>query len=237
MATVKKIIEKAVTKVNGEYEVLAESSSDFKNYLSVLNIVMGNWFDTPYVKWQSLFDMDFTLPDPVALGKLDYAVPNSENIEIANTPFDSIYFIKDGEVVAKYIMTDQAFFDSTSRKQVCMMTDDTLYLKDVTPDIVGATIRVPAYVRPPEYTTGSQEVVVDSVSWLVSAMATFVAESSPVPFIARNADKYAKESEKFLRAMKANNSRRQHLVKQKYDGGSMPHSWADVMDNMSLKDL
>mgnify|MGYP007031250133 FL=1 len=43
-------------------------------------------------------------------------------------------------------------------------------------------------------------------------MAAFICDSSPVPFIARNADKYYKQAEPFMKAMRADNVRRQHLT-------------------------
>ncbi len=213
MATVKTIIEKAYTKVNGEFEALAESSDDFKTYLNVLNQVMEMWAETPYVKWQSLFDMDYTLPDPVASGTLIYAVADADRIHVGNTPFDSVYFLNDdGDTIGKYKMTDQAFFDASKVSDICVLVSDGLHLKAVKGELVGTTIRLPAYVYPPIYTIGIQEVKIDSVSWLIATMSAFICDASPVPFIARNAEKFAKQADVYMKAMRADNRRRQHLV-------------------------
>ena len=211
MATVREIIEKAYTKTNGEYEAMVESSDDFRTYLSVLNQVMENWASTPYVKWQTLFNPDYTLPDTVANGVLEYDIPDIDRIVLANSPLDAVYFVNAGSVVEKFKMVDQALFQSSRSKNIVMMVGDKLYLKEVKPEISGTSIQLPVYMMPPKYTSGSEEVRVDSVSWLVSAMAAFVADASPVPFIARNADKFAKEAAIFMKTMRENNRHAQIL--------------------------
>lgn len=228
MATVKEIIEKAYTKVNGEYELLSESSDDFKTYLNVLNQVMESWGHTPYVKWQSLFDMSYTLPDPVALNQLQYNFPDMDRVVVGNMPLDSVYFITEGNVVVKkYKMTDQAFFQSSNATNICMLASDGLHLKTVASEIVDTAIQLPAYLLPPAYTTGSQTVRIDSVSWLVASMAAFICDASPVPFIARNADKFAKQAEILMKTMRENNRHRQHLsIKKVGDGGILSLSQA-----------
>lgn len=211
MATVKQIIEKAYTKVNGEFESLAESSDDFKTYLNVLNQGMEAWRNTPYTKWQTLFNPAYDLTEVVEVGKFEYDVPAAYDEIVANSPFDSVYFMDGETVVARFRMTDQALFQSSTATDICALFGETLYLKTVPEKIVGLTIRVPIYELPPVYTSGAQTVKIDSVSWLVSWMAAFICDASPVPFIARNADKYTKQAEIFMKGMKANNRHRQHL--------------------------
>ena len=212
MATVKQVIEKAYTKVNGEYELLAETSDDFITYLNVLNQVMEMWAHTPYVKWQSLFDMEYQLPDVVAADTLQYDFPDMDRVVVGNTPLDWIYFVDDsGGVVKKYKMVDQPTFQSSTAENICMLAADGLHLKSVSEDMVGTHIQLPAYLLPEAYTTGSQTVRVDSLPWLITSIAAFVCDSSPVPFIARNADKYYKQAEIYMKTMRSNNRHRQTL--------------------------
>jgi len=228
MATVAQIIEKAYTKVNGEYEALSENGDDFKTYLNVLNQVMETWATTPYVKWQSLFDIDYTLADVVAADTFVYPIADPGSIIIGNTPFDSVYFVDGtGTIVKKYKMTDQALFDSTTVSDVCSIYADGLRLKSLSDDIIGTTIRLPAYIKPSAYTLGSQAVKIDSVQWLVTYMAAFICDASPVPFIARNADKFYKQAEIFMKTMRDNNRKRQHLT-IKRAGQSVSQSFANL---------
>lgn len=237
MATVKDVIEKAYTKVNGEYEAVVESGDDFKTYLSVLNIVMGNLAHTPYVKWRIFFDMDFTLPDAVADGTLSYTIPNMSSLTVGNSPFDNVFFVDGtGKVVAKYKLVSIALFQDTDNTQVCTLAGDKLHLKATESKIVGTTIRIPVYKDPAPYTAGNEQVVIDSVSWLVTSMAAFICASSPVPFIARNADRYEKEAAIFMKEMRDTNKQMQALVIKSLNT-PMQRQWSDVMNVMTLKDL
>jgi hypothetical protein len=212
MATVKQVIEKAYTKVNGEYELLSESSDDFKTYLNVLNQVMEMWAHTPYVKWQSLFDMDYQLPDAVEAEKLQYDFPDMDRVIVGNTPLDWVYFVNsDGGVVKKYKMVDQAVFQSSTAQDICMLASDGLHLKSVSEELYGCHIQLPAYLLPEAYTTGSQTVRIDNLPWLITSIAAFICDASPVPFIARNADKYYKQAEIYMKTMRSDNRHRQTL--------------------------
>lgn len=235
-ATVQQVIEKASTKLNGEYEVIVASSDDFKTYLNVLNQVMDNLAHTPYIKWQIFFDMNFTVGDVVD-GTLSYDIPNYTGVKLGNSPFDFVYFVDaDGNVVTKYKIVDVAMFQSTSDTMVCAVASGKLYLKATEAKIIGTTIRVPAYKDPVPYTDAAQTVIIDSVPWLVCSMAAFIADSSPVPFIARNADKFYKEAAIYMKEMRENNRRTQALIIKKL-GAAQPHTWADVMNVMTMKDL
>lgn len=213
MATVKEIIEKAYTKVNGEYEAIVESSDDFKTYLNVLNQVMETWATMPYVKWQSLFNMNYMLTGLVTLGQFLYPITDMGSIRIANTPFDNVFFINNlGNIAKKYKITDQALFDASNVTDICSITSGGLRLKTLAAEIIGTSIRLPAYVNPPLYTIASQVVKIDSVQWLVSYIAAFICDASPVPFIARNADKFYKQAEIFMKTMRDDNRHLQHLT-------------------------
>lgn len=237
MTLVKDIIEKAYTKVNGEYEAVVESSDDFKTYLNVLNQVMEGLAHTPYVKWQIFFDMEYDLPDPVVADTLSYTISDLNSVTIANSPFDHIFFMDgDGAIVAKYKLVDIAMFQSTSNTQVCAIAGNKLWLKATEDKIVGTTIRMPVYKDPAPYTTADQQVIIDSVPWLVAEMAAFVCDASPVPFIARNADKFYKQSAVFMKEMRENNKRQQLLIIKNLSGSSQ-HTWSDVMNVMTIKDL
>jgi hypothetical protein len=236
MSTVKEIIEDAYTKVNGEYEILVESSDDFKTYLRVLNIVMKNLCHMPYVKWRIFFDMEFDLPDAVADGTLSYTIPDISSIDIANSPTDHIFFMSDDIVVAKYKLVSLSIFQSTSNTQVATVAGDKLYLKATESKILGTTIRLPVYKDPAPYATADQEVLVDSTPWLVASMATFICASSPVPFIARNADRYEKEAAVFMKQMRDVNKQMQALILTKLNA-PIGRTWEDVMNVMTLKDL
>lgn len=210
--TVKEIIEKAYTKVNGEFEAIVEASDDFKTYLNVLNQVMSNLAATPYLKLQSFFNMTYKLPDAVATDTLQYDFPDMDRVVIGNTPLDYVYFVDgNGAVIKKYKMLDQALFQSTTATNVCMLASDGLHLKNVSDDIIGAFIQLPTYLLPSAYTTATQTVRIDSVPWLVTSMAAFICDASPVPFIARNADKFTKEAEKYMKTMRSNNRHSQMM--------------------------
>lgn len=211
MATVREIIEKAYTKVNGEYEIVAESSDDFKTYLSVLNQVLEVWAHTPFVKWQSLFNTNYTLPALVANNVLQYEIPDIDRIHVANSPLDAVYFVNADSVVKKFKMVDQAFFQSSRSSNIAMIAGDSLHLKAVTPDISGTSIQLPVYMLPPKYVSANETVRVDSVPWLVTEMAAFVCDASPVPFIARNADKFSKQAAMLMKTMRENNRHSQIL--------------------------
>lgn len=212
MATVLQVVEKAYTKVNGEYEAITESSDDFKTYLAVLNIVMANWFDTPYTKWQSTFNPAYLLPTPVQANVYEYVVADADKVHMAATPFDNVMFVNGTVIGKKFKMTDQALFQSSNVADICALLGGVLHLKTIPEDIIGSSIKLPVYVAPTAYTAGSQTIKIDSVSWLVAAMAAFICDASPVPFIARNADKFSKEAAIFMKAMQANNRHRQHLT-------------------------
>jgi len=212
MATVQQIIDKAYTKVNSEFEAQVEGSDDWLTYLSVLNQVLEMWGQTPYVKWQSLFDMEYQLPDAVASGISQYDFPDMDRVVVGNTPLDSIYFVDGaGAVMKKYKMVDQALFQATNAQDICMLASDGLHLKSVPEELVGTFIQLPAYLLPETYTTAAQTVRVDSVPWLVTSMAAFICDASPVPFIARNADKYYKQAEIYMKTMRSNNRHTQIL--------------------------
>ena len=211
MATVREIIERAYTKVNGEYESLAETGDDFKTYLNVMNQVMESWAHTPYVKWQSLFNPDYTLPTLVANNVLEYEVADIDRIVLANSPLDAIYFVNGGSVVEKFKMLDQALFQASRARNICMLVGGKLHLKEVKPEISGTAIQLPVYMLPPKYTGASQEVAVDSVPWLITEMAAFICDASPVPFIARNADKFYQQAQILMKTMRSNNRHAQIL--------------------------
>lgn len=212
MATVKEIIEKAYTKVNGEYEAVVEASDDFKTYLNVLNQAMETWAHTPYVKWQSLFDSTYKLPDPVAEDTLQYDFPDMDRVIVGNTPFDYVYFVdENGAVLKKYKMLDQALFQATTATNVCMLVSDGLHLKNVSEEIIGAFIQLPAYLLPVAYTTASETVRIDSIPWLIAYMSAFICDASPVPFISRNAEKFYKQADILMKTMRSNNRHSQML--------------------------
>lgn len=216
MATVKEIVERAYAKVNGEAEAVAESSDDFRTYLTFLNETMEDWATTPNVKWQSLYDSNHLLQDKVAANKLVYDIVDADRIVVANTAFDSIYFMSDqGVLVGTYKMTDQALFESTNNTNVCAIFSDGLHLKKVATELIGTNIRLPAYVLPPKYTAAAQTVRVDNANWLVAQMAASICDASPVPFIARNADKFYKQAAEKMKTMKRNNRHSQHLTIKK----------------------
>lgn len=236
MATVKQVIEKTYTKVNGEYEVVEQSSDEFRTALTVLNMVMSNLAHTPYLKLQTFFDMNFTL-GTVVDDTLSYDIPNSGSLTLGNSPYDHVYFVDGaGEVVQRYKIVDVAMFQSTNNVQVCAVSGGKLWLKSTPASIVGTTIRVPAYVDPVEYTTATQEVVVDSLPWLIASMAAFICDSSPVPFIARNADKYAKEAAIYMKEIRDNNRKTQALIIKSLANPAQ-RTWSDVMNVMTMKDL
>lgn len=213
MSTVKEIIERAYTKVNGEYEPLSESSEDFRTYLNVLNQCLQDWANTPYVKWQSLYDYEYRLPTPVMQDTFVYDIPDFERIVLANSPFDSVYFVDENDTrIAMYKMTNQYLYDSSNATDICALLGGKLRVKSIKDTMIGTSIRLPVYILPPDYTTGSQSVAVDSVPWLIAAMSAFICSSSPVPFIARNADKYATEADRLMKTMRDNNNHAQHLT-------------------------
>lgn len=236
MATVQQVIDKAYTRVNGEFEAQVEGSDDWKTYLNVLNQVMDGLFHTPYVKWQTFFNMNFTVAT-VASNVLSYTIPNSGSITLGNSPFDYVYFVDGtGAVVTRYKIVDVAQFQSTSNTTVCAVAGGNLYLKATEAKIIGTTIRVPAYVAPAPYTSAAQTVTVDSVPWLVTTMGAFICDASPVPFIARNADKYYKQADIYMKEMRENNRKTQALIIKQL-GYPSGRKWSDVMNVMTIQDL
>lgn len=234
-STVADVINKVYTKVNGEFEAQTEGGDDWKTYLNVLNQVMDNLAHTPYIKWQIFFNPAFTL-GAVVNNTLSYAITGINGLTIGNSPFDYVYFDLAGAVVAKYKIVDAAMFQSTTNTQVAMVAGNSLYLKATESKIVGATIRLPVYADPIPYTTGSQPVVIDSTPWLVASMSAFICDSSPVPFIARNADKFYKEAAIFMKEMRENNRRTQALMVKKLNSPT-GRTWSDVMNVMTIQDL
>jgi len=231
MATVKTVIEKAYTKVNGEYEAMTEGSDDWKTYLNVLNQVMEIWARTPYVLWQSLFNYAYTLPDPIAAGTFVYDLADGDEIKIGNTPYDHVFIMDAGLVVKTYKITDQALFQSAKSGDICAYLGGQLHFKDISDDIIGLEIRLPAYVMPPLYTLGSQRVNIDSVAWLTTYMAAFICDSSPVPFIARNSKPFYEQAKLLMIDMKTGNRHRQHLViKSTSSGDGKPSSLSAAID-------
>ena len=212
MATVKNIIERAYAKVNGEYEALIEGSADWQTYLTVLNEAMEIWATTPYVKWQSLFNPNYVLPTPVQDEVLEYQVPNLHAQDFGNSPYDNVFIMDAGVEVARFKIVDQAQFQSAKSGSICAILGDTLYFKEMPEEYVDCNIKLPAYVMPPKYGAGSQEVNVDSDTWLVAQMAASVCDSSPVPFISRSADKYYTQAGNLMKSMKNNNRKRQKLT-------------------------
>lgn len=212
MPTVQQIIDRTYRKVNGEFEAQVEGSDDWKTYLSTLNETLERWAQTPYVKWASLFDMEYQLPDAVEADKLQYDFPDMDRVVVGNTPLDWVYFVDDnGVVIKKYKMLDQALFQASNSTDICMLASDGLHLKTAPNELVGLNIQLPAYLLPATYTTASQTVRVDSVPWLVISMAADICDASPVPFISRNADKFYKQAEIYMKTMRENNRHKQIL--------------------------
>lgn len=233
-ATVKSIIERAYTKVNGEYEALDASSDDFNTYLVVLNEAMEEWATTPYVKWQSLYNPNFTV-GVVAPGVLQYSV--SDDVILADTPYDSVYFVDgSGVVVATYKVLNQAQYDASQGEGICALLGSTLYFKSLPSKLVGTSIKLPVYTLPQKYTSATQTVKIDSIQWLIKYMAATICDASPVPFIARNAEKYYKQAEISMKTMKDNNRHKQQLVIKSL-GRTGRYRWADVLPQLTIKDL
>lgn len=222
MATVQNIIDRAYRKVNGEFEAQVSGSDDWNTYITSMNECLEMWARTPYVKWQSLFDIDYQLPDPVAADQLQYDFEDMDRVVVGNTPLDWVYFVDDnGVVIKKYKMVDQALFQSSNSSRICMLAQDGLHLKRVENDMVGLLIQLPAYLLPPTYTTATEEVGIDSATWLVTAMAADICDASPVPFIARNADKFYKQAEVYMKTMRSNNRHRQILTLKKTNNNTI----------------
>ena len=138
--------------------------------------------------------------------------------------------------MAKYKIANQAIFEATDNTDVCALFGDGLHLKATPPEILGCEIRLPMYVLPPKYTTPTQTVAVDSVPWLITAMSAFICDSSPVPFISRNAEKFQKQSDILMKEMKDNNNKAQYAV-IKGTQTNYSHTWSDVVQNMTIRDL
>lgn len=237
MATVKNIIERAYAKVNGEFEVVTEGSDDFRTYLNALNFVMESLAHTPYVKWQIFFDMEYDLPDVIAANKKAYVIPDLNSATIANSPYDHIFIVDANDnIVDRYKLVDVAKFQAADDGKICTIAGDSLHFKAIDPTLVGLKVRVPLYKDPAPYTSGSQTVVIDNVPWLITEMAATLSDASPVPFIARNADKYYKQSAILMKEMKDNNRRTQALIKKSIQSAA-PRTWQDVLNIMTLKDL
>lgn len=234
-ATVMDVVNKAYTKVNGEFEAQVEGSDDFKTYLNVLNQIMDDLAHTPYIKWQIFFNPNFNV-GTVINNVLSYTITGMGGLTIGDSPFDYVYFDLGGTVVARYKIVDAAMFQSTSNTQVCMVAGNSLYLKGTESKIIGATIRIPVYVDPTPYTTAAQTVTIDSIPWLVYSIAAFICDSSPVPFIARNADKFQKQADIKMKEMRATNRRNQALMIKKL-GGAQGRTWQDVMNVMTIREL
>lgn len=209
--TVKDVVEAAYTKVNGEYEEVPETGDDFKTYLNVLNQVVQAWAKTPHVKWQSLFDLEYET-GTVVDNQLSYELDNFNRIVVANTPFDHVFFMDGNTVVEKKKIVSQAIFQSSTDTSLAAILGGVLYIKETPTSLVGTTIQLPVYMLPKKYTSGSQKVLIDNTTWLIISMAAFICDSSPVPFIARNADKLAKEAAPYMKEMKLNNTHSQKLV-------------------------
>ena len=212
MATVQQIINRAYAKVNGEAESVAPGSADFTTYLNALNEAVQVWYETPYTKWQTTFNPAYELAATVADGTLEYAVADPHDFRLANSPFDSVFFMNGDVIVKRYKMTDQALFQATTSKEAVALFGGTLYLKDTPEEIVGTSIRLPVYQRPALYTSPTETVTIDSDVWLVQYISASICDASPVPFIARNADKYYSQAEISMKQMKQDNRHRQHLV-------------------------
>lgn len=236
-ATVKDVIHDVYTKVNGEYEDLDVTSDDFRTYLNVLNQVVTQWVEMPYISWQSLFNMNFTLGH-VVKNTLMYSLPvEDSNFVIGHTPFDSVYFVDNsGKIVDKFTMVNQPIFDASSDDHICMTTGDTLVLKTTPDTIVGMTIKLPVYEYPQKYTKPNDEVRIDSLAWLTCEMAGFLCDSSPVPFISRNADKYHKQAEIYMKRMRDENNHAQHIVLTRI-GAGRGELWRDVIAKLTWRDL
>lgn len=213
MATVKQIIEKAYTKVNGEYEQVIEGSDDFNTYLNVLNQSMEALAHMPYIKWQRYFDIDYRLPEKIEQDKLAYIIPDINKLTVSDTPYDCVRFIDDqGKTVAEYKLIDNAKFNASEGNGVCTLAGDKIRLKNIPEKLVGCEISLPVYHDPKVYTSGSEEVDIDSVPWLVATMSATLCDASPVPFIARNADRYYKQADIFMKEMRKSNKRTQTLI-------------------------
>lgn len=228
MASVQDIINQAYTKVNGEFEVVINGSDDWNTYLNVLNQVMQQWATTPYVKWQSLFNTEYEVGTTST--NLSYELDDFDRIVIGKTPFDYVFFTNGNAIVDKKQIVSQAKFQSGNDAATAAILGDTLYLKEVSSAIIGTTIKLPVYMLPETYTSANQEVAIDNVSWLIMSMAAFICDSSPVPFIARNADKFAKQAETFMKTMKENNSHSQRLIINSVAKGSPPYSYSSFIE-------
>ena len=213
MATVKQIIEKVYTKVNGEYEQVLEGSDDFNTYLNILNQSMEALAHMPYVRWQRYFDIDYRLTKKIEQGKLGYTVQDINKLTVSDTPYDCVRFIDDqNKTVAEYKLVDNAKFNASEDDKICTLAGDKILLKSTPEKLVGCEISLPVYHDPKVYTSGSEEVDIDSVPWLVATMSATLCDASPVPFIARNADRYYKQAEIFMKEMRRSNKRNQTLT-------------------------
>lgn len=199
------LINQIYAKVNGEYETIVENSDDFISYLNSINRKLIDWANEPDVKWKSLYNPDYLLETTVASDIGSYPIGNVK--EFGNSIHDNIYFINpQGEIVDTYKLVGVAGFEVDTTPKRATIAGNNLLLKTPIDDkLVGCKVRIPVYINPPLVSLPTDIPQIDSISWLIAACAADMSAASPVPFIARNAERFDKEADRAMLKMKQNN--------------------------------
>lgn len=207
----KDIIQQVYAKVNGEYEDVAIGSEDYNTYLNSINRKIMDWAYEEGVNWNSLFDPEHYLEGVVEESKEYYPVGDILNPQ--QSIYGYIYFEKDGEEVAKYQLVQPTRFEGNYEPQTATLTARGLRLHIPTDEaIIGARIRLPAYLRPIPMSKPTDVPQIDSVPWLIIASAADMCDASPVPFIARNAKSFREDANRIMIKLKQNNRIQQKKI-------------------------
>ena len=218
--TTLELIKQIYAKVNGEYEAVAENTDDYTTYLNAINRKIMDWGEEPNIKWQSLFDPNFTLTERVALDKEFYQLdPEDKIASTGNTVFDHVFLVDDScKVKHKLKMVNQVQFDSEPNANFVTINSRGLQMRNpVSEGFVGLKIRVPVYLKPTLVKTSNDKPKIDSIPWLIAAVAEDMARQSPVPFIQRGADKFEEQAKNLMITMKKDNKIRQTPVRDNRD--------------------
>lgn len=193
------VVNRLNTVINGEFEVVDTESDDWRTYLEAINHNITLLFNLPHTRWNILYDMNYYADGAVSKDNSEYSLPDFTDYILGNSIKDNIYFVKDNKVVSSRKLVRQDEYDSSQK--AATIVNDTLYVKGVSDNEVGCSIRIPVYGSIPQYRK-PKDVMPDILApYLIEASAGMLCAASPVSFIARNAERHEKRAEELYKAL------------------------------------
>jgi len=199
------LVNKTNRKLNGEYEEIEFESDDWNNIVDALNYGIDLWNKAG--DWRSKYDPEYSIG--TVGDDIYYQIDNNEVNSISFSDRAMVVFKdSDGKVISRYKIVSQDVFDlANDNDEIATINMNGLQIKqkESTSSIYGCDIYLPVFHKEKPLTTKTQVCRVDDPYWVIDIAAADLAATSPVEFIARNAQGYIKSANNRMIVMKKDN--------------------------------